>query len=169
HYLIWTVSVTSFGRFLLPHLDGFCYLIWTVSVTSFGRFLLPHLDGFCYLIWHGATRGSVIPGSIDTKLIERKIPFGDDPSKSCKGMYVIAADPLDKQIVLGECKWRNSFNETEAIERLRRRAGLIHGYPADNAYFSLFSKNKSSDATLARYDHDEHMTCLFVDNLYAAA
>nr|WP_239519396.1 DUF234 domain-containing protein [Bifidobacterium ramosum] len=93
--------------------------------------------------------------------------WGNDPiAREQTDIDVIAADPLGKQIVLGECKWRNEFNETEAVERLRRRAGLVHGYAADGTWFMLFSKNSVGEGTRSRYANDDHMTLLSADDLY---
>lgn len=80
---------------------------------------------------------------------------------------MIAADSLSKQILIGECKWRNSFNETEAVERLRGRAGLIRGYLPETARFVLFSKNEVGESIRNRYCEDEHMSFVSVDDMYA--
>lgn len=93
--------------------------------------------------------------------------WGNDPvAREQTDIDVVAADPTDKQILLGECKWRNAFNETEAIERLRRRAGLVRGYPADDTWFALFTKNQTSEATRRRYENDGHMTLITAEDLY---
>ena len=80
---------------------------------------------------------------------------------------VIAADSLSKQILIGECKWRNSFHETEAVERLRGRAGLIRGYLTETARFVLFSKNEVGESIRNRYREDERMSFVSVDDMYA--
>lgn len=200
--------------------------------------------------------GAYLKTLVDLRLIERKVPFGEDPSKSRKGMYVvsdpffaywfrfvgrnmsildgniseevtsrlafgpafdtyvgqqfeticlqwlirnsamgnlpfvatqfgkwwgndpiaheqtdidvIAADSLDKTILFGECKWRNSFNETEAIEKLHQRAGLVRGYQAGNAWLMLFTKNPVSESTRTRYMDDERMVFVSAEELYTA-
>ena len=94
--------------------------------------------------------------------------WGNDPiAREQTDIDVIAADPQDKQILLGECKWRNSFNETETLERLHRRAALIHGYPADSAHFVLFTKNPVGESTQNRYQRNESMTFISTDDLYS--
>lgn len=72
-----------------------------------------------------------------------------------------------QQILIGECKWRNSFNETEAVERLRGRAGLIRGYLPETARFVLFSKNEVGESIRNRYCEDERMSFVSVDDMYA--
>ena len=49
---------------------------------------------------------------------------------------VVLADPQTKRILLGECTWRNSFNETEAVEALLGRERLIPGYDDTRFMFS---------------------------------
>lgn len=70
--------------------------------------------------------------------------------------------------MLGECKWRNSLNETKAIAQLVGRAGLVPGYPADDARFILFTKEPVSPATAAKYADGDRYAFLSVGGLYAA-
>lgn len=198
--------------------------------------------------------GRYLKTLVELRLIERKVPFGDDPAKSRKGMYVItdpffaywfrfvgrnasiiesgigeevarrlafgpafdtyvgqqfeticlqwlvrrnaqgelpfiatrfgkwwgadpvvreqtdidviAADPIDKRVLLGECKWRNAINETKVIDQLRRRAGLVPGYDVDDAEFALFTKEPVGETTRAKYANDERMRFVAVNELY---
>ena len=84
---------------------------------------------------------------------------------------MIAADSLSKQILIGECKWRNSFNESRAVELLERRALLVKGYSRgylpETARFVLFSKNEVGESIRNRYCEDERMSFVSVDDMYA--
>ena len=72
--------------------------------------------------------------------------WGTDPREKAEtDIDLIAADNQSKSILFGECKWRNSFNESEAIDLLEYRAKLIKGY-SDYTY-CLFSKEATSEAT----------------------
>lgn len=94
--------------------------------------------------------------------------WGNDPiAREQTDIDVIAADPMGKLILFGECKWRNTFNESEAIERLRRRSALVKGYKTEEAWLTLFTKNPVSDATRARFAGDGHMSFVTADDLYA--
>ncbi|MBW3081622.1 DUF234 domain-containing protein [Bifidobacterium saguinibicoloris] len=94
--------------------------------------------------------------------------WGNDPvAREQTDIDVVAADPLGKDLLLGECKWRGSFNETEAIGKLRQRAGLVRGYPADKAWFTLFSRNAVGEAARSRYTDDDRMRFVSTDELYA--
>ena len=76
--------------------------------------------------------------------------WGNNPRKREQtDIDVVLANPRDKRILLCECKWRNSFNETEAVESLLEREGLIAGYR--NADFMFFSKHPVSEATRDKY------------------
>ncbi|MFR4548624.1 MAG: DUF234 domain-containing protein [Bifidobacterium breve] len=48
---------------------------------------------------------------------------------------VVAADPLEQKLLIGECKWRNRFDETDMIESLKARVGLISGYRETSLIF----------------------------------
>ncbi len=76
--------------------------------------------------------------------------WGTNPRKKEQtDIDVVADDPSTKTVLLGECKWRNNFNETEAVESLLEREGLIRGYTT--THFMFFSKNPVSQATRDKY------------------
>ncbi|MBT1166597.1 ATP-binding protein [Bifidobacterium simiarum] len=93
--------------------------------------------------------------------------WGNDPiAREQTDIDVIAADPSAKAILFGECKWRNSFNESEAIARLHRRAGLIKGYHTDDAWMTLFTKNSVAESTRNRHAGDKRMSFVTAEDLY---
>lgn len=61
----------------------------------------------------------------------------------------LAANNKTKQLLLGECKYRNNFNETEAIEKLMDKKSLVKGYSAE--WFYLFTKKAVSKKTAEKY------------------
>lgn len=89
--------------------------------------------------------------------------WGNDPRKRAQtDIDAVLADPEGKEILLAECKWRNTFNETEAVESLRERVGLIAGYT--RTHLMLFSKHEVSDATKEKYRNQVEFVC--ADELY---
>lgn len=90
--------------------------------------------------------------------------WGADPrAREQTDIDVVAADPADKEILLGECKWRNSFNEAEAIEKLAGCAGLIGGYGQPWLY--LFSKFPVAAST-KRGRRKERLRFVSAEELY---
>lgn len=79
---------------------------------------------------------------------------------------VVAADPVDKHLLIGECKWRNTFDESEAIGKLRHRAALVRGYSADDAWLTLFTKNPVAQTTMQRIQHDEKLSIVDANGIY---
>ena len=49
---------------------------------------------------------------------------------------VVAADVIDGKLLVGECKWRNSLNETETLSTLQDRRRMLPGYNAYERYES---------------------------------
>ena len=49
---------------------------------------------------------------------------------------------------MGECKYRESFDETEVMRELERRAVLVRGYEPKSFY--LFSKHVLSSGTIQK-------------------
>lgn len=90
--------------------------------------------------------------------------WGTDPRKREQtDIDVVATDDDSGMVLLGECKWRNSFNETEAIELLRQRTGLVQGY--SRTVYALFSKYPVHQAT--RDSNDDVMFVAAADMLPA--
>ena len=77
--------------------------------------------------------------------------WGNDPPRKREqtNIDVVAGDPESGTVLLGECKWRNSFDETSAVEALLAREGLVKGYRT--SIFMFFSKRPVSDATRNKY------------------
>ncbi len=91
--------------------------------------------------------------------------WGTNPAKREQtDIDVVAADAIDKTILLGECKWRNSFNETEALQALMERSNLISDY--DTKWFYLFSKLPVSKATQDKVGSDVRF--VHAETLYEA-
>lgn len=71
--------------------------------------------------------------------------WGTDPREKAEtDIDLIAADKESKSILLGECKWRNSFDESKTIELLEYRASLVKGF--EHRTYYLFTKNPVNDA-----------------------
>ena len=76
--------------------------------------------------------------------------WGANPlKKEQTDIDIVAADQSSKTLLLGECKWRNTFDETEAVEALLARVGLIAGYRTTHLMF--FSKRPVHEATRRKY------------------
>ena len=72
---------------------------------------------------------------------------------------------VERELLVGECKWRNSFNETAAIKALEHRSTLLKGF--SKRHFVLFTKRETSAAT-RRAAADRADLCLVtLDELYA--
>lgn len=80
---------------------------------------------------------------------------------------LVAADPAEKRILLGECTWRNAVNETEMIESLRERIGLIGGYKETTLAF--FTKNPVHESTMAKYRGDPGMMFISANDMFDAS
>lgn len=76
--------------------------------------------------------------------------WGADPSvREEADIDLVAANAARRSILVGECKWRASFDETAAIDALERRAKLVRG-TWEEMVFALFSKRETSEGTRAK-------------------
>lgn len=91
--------------------------------------------------------------------------WGPDPSiKEQVDIDLIVANPDDRTALFGECKWREKFNETEAMATLEHRSALIKGF--DHKTYALFTKHPTSDATRAKAAQRSDLTLITLDDLY---
>lgn len=87
--------------------------------------------------------------------------WGTDSAKHEQAdIDVVAADDIEKRILLGECKWREHFNETETLDLLQDRTRLIPGYSFYALY--LFTKRPVSSATRNK----TLATCVCIEDMY---
>lgn len=93
--------------------------------------------------------------------------WGNNPLKKEEtDIDLVAADPNEKKILLGECKWRNTLNESEMIEALRGRVGLIQGYKETTLAF--FTKNPVHASTVMKYEQDPNMLFISARDMFAS-
>lgn len=91
--------------------------------------------------------------------------WGTDPeARESVDIDLIAANQDEKVALFGECKWRNTFDETEAIETLVHRATLVHGF--DRRIYALFSKRPLSAGTRAKLAADDDMLLVSAEDLF---
>ncbi len=80
---------------------------------------------------------------------------------------VLAADPQGGRLLIGECKYRESFDETEVMRKLDLRMGLIKGYEVVSKV--VFSKRPLSDATKLKLEKDPSYACIDLEGMYSMA
>lgn len=72
--------------------------------------------------------------------------WGTDPSiRERVDIDVVAGNKIDGALFVGECKYRSTFNESDAIKTLEHRASLISGYK--QSYLALFMKTDPTKET----------------------
>ena len=94
--------------------------------------------------------------------------WGTSPEERAEvDVDVIAANRQEHALLCGECKWRNDFDETEAISLLERRSRLVPGRWGSR-YFALFSKHAVSAGTLEKARARADLTLLSAEDLFAS-
>lgn len=92
--------------------------------------------------------------------------WGTNPDKRAQDdIDVLAADRIAKQLVIGECKYRESFDETAEIDDLESKRSLVKGYIATN--FMLFTKREASKATKAKVAGYGNWQLVTLEDMYA--
>ncbi len=79
---------------------------------------------------------------------------------------LVAADNQSASILVGECKWRESFDETDAIRQLEYRSELLKGYKHRTC--CLFTKNATSKATQEKADQRGDLWLVSADEMFGA-
>ncbi len=93
--------------------------------------------------------------------------WGTDPRERAEtDIDLVAADKQSASILLGECKWRNSFDETDAIRQLEYRSELIKG--CKSRTYCLFSKEAPSKATQEKAKQRDDLWLVTSDEMFGA-
>ena len=133
-----SISEEVFATYLGHWFERVCRE-WTVSQALSGRFVTPI-----------ATVGSW---------------WGTDPAaREQVDIDVLAADASGKRLLAGECKYRSSFDETEALRTLEHRASLIKDCVTEELV--LFSKHPVSAGTREKVDADGRLHAVCLDEMY---
>jgi AAA+ ATPase superfamily predicted ATPase len=91
--------------------------------------------------------------------------WGPDPEKRKQSdIDVLAADRVAKKLIIGECKYREDFNESEAIEDLESKRSLVNKYKA--SHLIIFSKRAVAKTTLAKRDTRSDLDFKSLEDLY---
>lgn len=91
--------------------------------------------------------------------------WGTNPAKRAQDdIDVLAVDRVAKQLLIGECKYRESFDETAEIEDLESKRGLVKDYVATN--FMLFTKHEVSVATREKMAERADWHFVTLDEMY---
>lgn len=91
--------------------------------------------------------------------------WGNDPqAKAQADIDIVMEDSINKQLLLGECKWRNTVNESETIATLQSRSPLIKSNYARQ--YVLFTKYKAGDATIAKAEQDNSLKLVDAEHMF---
>jgi AAA+ ATPase superfamily predicted ATPase len=91
--------------------------------------------------------------------------WGNDPrTKAQSDFDVVAANRKNKQIILCECKWKNSFDDTGEIKKLIEKEHLLSEYKDRHYYF--FSKIPYSDKAKLLEKEKSNLHLVDIDMLF---
>lgn len=167
----------------LYRIDDFAFSFWYRFVSPYvgsierglGRQLAPRLlegDRINEYLGHAfeqVCREWVVrqaaKGSLPIQVTSVGSWWGTDPTRHEQtDIDLVAADELDRNIILGECKWRGVFDETEVLNALKERQGLIPGFR--DHWFYVFSKHRVSSGSLEKAARSGNARFISADELY---
>ncbi len=141
---------------------GAAVVPYATSGQAFATYIGKAFEDIC-LQW---VRRESIAGRLPFAALEFGKWWGTDPeAREETDIDVVATNKLERQLLVGECKWRGDFDETSAIEALEHRSELLKGF--SRRHFVLFTREAASAKTQekARDRHDLRLVAL--DELYA--
>jgi hypothetical protein len=87
----------------------------------------------------------------------------DSKEKTQTDFDIVAANRGGKQIILGECKWKNRLNDVTEIQKLMSKEHLLSEY--SDRYYCFFSKAPFSKS--AKKLEGERLKLITADMLFA--
>ena len=92
--------------------------------------------------------------------------WGTDPkAREEVDIDVVAVNKIERELLVGECKWRNELDESEAIKTLEERSDLLSGFT--RKHFILFTKETASSGTKAKAKKRGDLLLVSAKDLYA--
>ena len=154
-------------RFVSPHASA-------VEVGA-GRAVVKTVMGNALSTYVGKQFENVCRQWLIRQSVQERLPFlatyfgtwwGTDPERREQtDIDVVVADTRDKAAIIGECKWRETFDETAAINELLHRGTLLTGYQITQHI--LFTKHPVHPATMQKLKGTDRVTALSAQDLFA--
>ena len=92
--------------------------------------------------------------------------WGTNPvTHSQDDIDVIAADPMEHKMLIGECKFREKFDETAELTDLDAKRDLVKGYATES--IMLFTKKSVSPGTVRKCERRKDVLLVTLDQMYA--
>lgn len=165
-YRIREAAFAFWYRFVMPRVTQIEDGAGTLALAAISD---GDLDSYLGLRFERVCREWLLAQAIEGRLPLRVDAFGswwgtDPDRRSTTDIDVVAADTRSKGLLVGECKYREEFDETEAMRELERRAGLVRGYEPKSFY--LFSKHVLSGGTIEKVKGMPEWHLVTVEDLY---
>ena len=134
---------------------------YATSGQAFLTYVGKQFEDIC-LQW---VKRESIAGRLPFAALEFGHWWGTDPKQREQAdIDVVAINAIEHKLLVGECKWRNSFDEATAFEMLQGHAELLRGYR--QTYYMLFSKSQFSKGTRDKAAKRSDLQLVTLDDLY---
>lgn len=134
---------------------------YATSGTALSTYVGKQFESIC-LQW---VRRESVAGRLPFAALEFGQWWGTDPaSREETDIDVVAANRDERKALVGECKWRASFDETAAIEALEHRSTLLKGFT--RYYYALFAREDVSRGTRAKAAERDDLRIVGLPELY---
>ena len=135
---------------------------YATAGPAFTTYVGKQFENIC-LQW---VRRESIAGRLPFAALEFGSWWGTDPdAREEADIDVVAANRLERELLVGECKWRGSFDETATIETLEHRSTLLKGF--SKRHFFLFTREAASKGTQEKAQARQDLRLVTLDELYA--
>lgn len=153
-------------QFVAPHID---IIEMGAGQLHYERIVKPRIPDFMGEVFEDMCRYYTlllgVRGELPCLVSKTGRWWGTNPTKKEEtDIDVVGLDIVNKEAVLGECKFRNEVLDKKIFEQLKERHGLIdHRYRV--VKYLLFSKSGFSDWILEQQEH-EAMMAIDLERMY---
>ena len=154
-------------RFVMPHVSSVEAGLGKVVADSIAEDALDTYLGHRFeRVCEEWIAAKALSGELPVPVASTGSWWGTDPvAREQADIDVLGADPTGKRVVVGECKYRNSFDETAALRKLEHRAALLKGCSVEQLI--LFSKDAVSQGTRRKVDADARLHTVSLQDMYS--
>ena len=92
--------------------------------------------------------------------------WGNDPTRKEQAEVDVVVTGINKELILGECKWQNSPVDTDVLQLLEHRSSFLADRETKTLYLYLFSKSGFTDGCQSRAEQLGNVRLITLEEMF---
>ena len=92
--------------------------------------------------------------------------WGNDPTRKEQAEVDVVVTGINKELILGECKWQNSPVDTDVLQLLEHRSSFLADGETKVLYLYLFSKSGFADECQSSAEQSGNVRLITLEEMF---